>query len=101
MKSFLISDNIDTVIGLRLANIEGVLAKSKEEIEMYFEQATKDEKIGIIILTEKIFEEIKLEVLQFKKTGELKLVVTIPDRTGLRDKNLIMKYIKDSIGIKI
>lgn len=101
MKSFLISDNIDTVIGLRLANIEGVLAKSKEEIERYFEQATKDENIGIIIITEKIFEEIKSEVLEFKKTGELKLIVTIPDRTGLRDKNLIMKYIKDSIGIKI
>lgn len=101
MKSFLISDNIDTVIGLRLANIEGVLAKSKEEIERHFEQATKDENIGIIILTEKIFEEIKFDVLEFKKTGKLKLIVTIPDRTGLRDKNLIMKYIKDSIGIKI
>lgn len=101
MKSFLISDNKDTIIGLRLATIEGVLAEKREDIERYFDQAVKDNNIGIIIITEKIFEEINERVLDLKKSGNLKLVVTIPDSTGLRDKDFIMKYIKDSIGIKI
>lgn len=101
MKSFLISDNKDTVIGLRLANIEGVLAQTSEEIKEYFDKAVKDKNIGIIIITEKIFDVIKEEVLELKKSGDTQLIVTIPDSTGLRDKNFIMKYIKDSIGIKI
>ncbi len=88
-------------MGLRLANIEGVLAGTKEEIEEHFSKACKDKDTGIIIITEKVFNEIKEEVLLLKKKRDSKLIVTIPDRFGLRDKNFIMKYIKESIGIKI
>ena len=101
MKSFLISDNRDTIIGMRLANIEGVLAQTREEIMARFNEAVEDKDIGIIIITEKIFEEMKEEVLELKRTGSSQLIVTIPDRTGLKDKNFIMRYIKESIGIKI
>ena len=101
MKSFLISDNKDTLIGLRLANIDGVLAETRADIEKYFNQAVDNKNIGIIIITEKIFDEIKEKVLELKKRGDNQLIVTIPDRTGLRDKNFIMKYVKESIGIKI
>jgi len=101
MKSILISDNRDTIIGLRLANIQGVLAQTKDEINLQFKNAVEDKDIGIIIITEKIFEDMKEEVLELKRTGSSQLIVTIPDRTGLRDKNFIMRYIKESIGIKI
>ena len=101
MKSFLISDNRDTIIGMRLANIEGVLAQTREEITARFNEAVEDKDIGIISITEKIFEEKKEEVLELKRTGSSQLIVTIPDRTGLKDKNFIMRYIKESIGIKI
>ncbi|HCO18189.1 MAG TPA: ATP synthase subunit F [Tissierellales bacterium] len=101
MKSYLISDNRDTIIGMRLANIEGVLAQTREEITARFKEAVEDKDIGIIIITEKIFEEMKEEVLELKRTGSSQLIVTIPDRTGLKDKNFIMRYIKESIGIKI
>ena len=50
---------------------------------------------------ENIFEEITDEVLELKRSGSKQLVVTIPDRTGLKDKNFIMRHIKESIGIKI
>lgn len=101
MKSFLISHNKDTIIGLRLSGIEGVLVKNKEEVEEYFSKAIEDHNIGIVILTEKVFEEIKEKVLEVKKSGDTPLIATIPDRKGLRDKNFIMRYVKESIGIKI
>lgn len=101
MKSYLISDNKDTIIGLRLAGIQGVLAKNPEEMKEYFSKAVENENIGIIIVTETILEAIKEEVLDLKKSGSSKLVVTIPDRTGLRDKDFIMRYIKESIGLKV
>lgn len=101
MKSFLISDNKDTIVGLRLAGIEGVLAENKEEINSSFSKAIEDSNIGIIILTENIFEAIKERVLELKQSGDTPLITTIPDRTGLKDKNFIMRYVKESIGIKI
>ena len=33
MRYFVISDNTDTQVGLRLAGVEGVVARSKEEAE--------------------------------------------------------------------
>jgi V/A-type H+-transporting ATPase subunit F len=101
MKSFLISDNKDTIVGLRLAGIEGVLAENKEEIKSSFEEAIENKDIGIILLTEKVFEKIKDRVLEQKVSGDSPLITTIPDRNGLKDKNFIMKYVKESIGIKI
>lgn len=101
MKSFLISDNKDTIVGLRLAGIEGVLAENKEEIKSSFGEAIENKDIGIILLTEKVFEEIKDRVLEQKISGDSPLITTIPDRNGLKDKNFIMRYVKESIGIKI
>jgi len=101
MKSFLISDNKDIIIGLRLAGIAGVLAQSEEEMKKQFLEATEDMNIGIIIVTETVFETIKEEVLKLKKSGSSQLVVTIPGIDGFKDKDFIMRYIKESIGVKI
>lgn len=101
MKSFLISDNKDTIVGLRMAGIEGVLVESKEEIKSSFGEAIENKDIGIILLTEKVFEKIKDRVLEQKISGDSPLITTIPDRNGLKDKNFIMRYVKESIGIKI
>lgn len=103
MKSFLISDNKDTLLGLRLSGIEGVLVNKDKniDIEKIFKRAIDDPEIGIVILTEDIFEKIKDEVLAFKLSSDTPLITTIPSIEGLRDKNFIMRYVKESIGIKI
>jgi V/A-type H+-transporting ATPase subunit F len=101
MKSFLISDNEDTLVGLRLSGIDGNLVSTKDEIKEVFREALKDRDIGIIILTEDVFNEIKEEVLKVKIKKNIPLIVTVPDRMGLKDKNFIMRYVKESIGIKI
>ena len=61
---------------------------------------TKTEDIGIIILTYSSFKEIKEEVLEFKLTGELPLVVTIPDLDGEMEDDFILKYVRESVGVK-
>ena len=42
MKFFLISDNIDTQMGMRLAGIEGVVAHEAEEVEAAVQLAVQD-----------------------------------------------------------
>lgn len=101
MRSFLISESKDTLLGLRLTGIEGVLVNTDEEMEDSFKEAVSNSEIGIIILTEYIFEKIKDQVLDFKNRSDMPLITTIPGVSGLKDKDFIMKYVKDSIGIKI
>ena len=53
MKMFLISDNVDTLTGMRLAGIPGVVVHRKDELMRAFDEALADKEIGIILLTEK------------------------------------------------
>ena len=49
MKMFLISDNVDTQTGMRLAGVEGVVVHEKEELKEAFDKALQNKEIGIIL----------------------------------------------------
>ena len=102
MKSFLISDNRDTYVAMRLAGINGVIVHEREEILEAMKQALDDTSIGILILTELILEKVEKEVMSLKLHRKYPLIVEIPDRRGQRrDANYITKHINESVGIKI
>ena len=58
MISYLISDNTDTLVGMRLAGITGVVLKTREEALEEFNDCLNNKEIGILILTENIFNLI-------------------------------------------
>ena len=79
MKMYLISDNVDTYTGMRLAGVEGVVVHERSELKESLEYAVSDKEIGIILLTEKFgreFPEIIDEVRLHHKTP---LIIEIPD----------------------
>ena len=54
---YLISDNIDTLTGMRLAGVEGVIVHKHDELKEALERTIADKEIGIILLTEKFGRE--------------------------------------------
>ena len=102
MKAYLISDNIDSFVGLKIAGIKGSVVHTQEEALAEISRAKEDRDIGILILTEKIEELIPEKVKELKLSKKLPLVVQIPDRHGSsKGENSITKYVKESIGLKI
>lgn len=102
MKSYLISDNRDTQLAMRLAGIAGVIVHEREEILEELDKTLKDKTIGILIITEKIQEKIYDEMMEIKLKRNIPLIVTIPDRHGFSSgEDFITRYIGESIGIKI
>ena len=102
MKSFLISDNRDTWVGMRLTGINGVLVRDRENALKDIKSAMKDEKIGILILTERVVDMAKEEVMELKLKCKIPLIIEIPDRHGtIREGDAITNYIRNSIGIRI
>ncbi|MBB6630146.1 V-type ATP synthase subunit F [Clostridium algidicarnis] len=102
MKSFLISDNVDTIVGMKMAGIDGIVLNSKQEILDKITELKNDKEIGIIIITEKIGLLIQDEVNKLKVSKEGPLLAEIPDRHGsIKGNDAIVKYIKESIGLKI
>ena len=102
MRFFLIRDNIDTAIGLRLAGVAGTVVHGREETLEAFKKAIEDKTIGILLVTELAAKEIPEEIKSHKISGKLPLVFVIPDRHGWRgDRNFITRYVEDVVGVKL
>ena len=102
MRSFLISDNRDTWIGMGLAGIEGVVVRDRESALKEIKKAESNQDIGILIVTERITDMIKDEYMEYKSKSRTPLLIEIPDRHGsVRKGNAIKDYIRDSVGIHI
>ena len=80
MKMFLISDNNDTVTGLRLAGVVGEIVRDEAALENCLKRVLADGEIGILLLTEKIYEMAAGSLHERLNDKKLPLVVTIPGR---------------------
>lgn len=102
MRMHLISDNVDTFTGMRLAGVEGVIVHERQELKEELEAALKDKDIGIILLTEKFGREFPDIIDDVKLNRKLPLIVEIPDRHGTgRKPDFITSYVSEAIGLKL
>ncbi|MFV0364497.1 MAG: V-type ATP synthase subunit F [Suipraeoptans sp.] len=102
MKMYLISDNVDTLIGMRMAGVEGIVVHYKAELRSSIENAMNDKTIGIILLTEKFGREFPDLIDEIKLERTMPLLIEIPDRHGTgRKKDFITSYVNEAIGLKL
>ena len=95
MKMYLISDNVDTYTGMRLAGVEGCVVDA-------LETAMNDKSIGIILLTERFGREFPDLIDEIKLKRKMPLLIEIPDRHGTgRKKDFITSYVNEAIGLKL
>lgn len=102
MKMYLISDNTDTLTGMRLAGVEGVLVHSREEVKRELENAASDKDNGILLLTESLGKKYP-DLVKAARTGhKMPLLIEIPDRHGTgRRPDFITAYVNEAIGLKL
>ena len=102
MKMYLISDNIDTLTGMRLAGVEGAVVHERQELREEIGRVIADKEIGILLLTEKFGREFPDIIDRIKLECKLPLIVEIPDRHGTgRAPDFITSYVNEAIGIKL
>lgn len=102
MKFYLISDNIDTAMGMRMAGIEGVVAHTSEEVNEALDFAVNDENIAVVLMTDKLVELCHAKVYDIKLNCRRPLIVEIPDRHGKGSTaDAISKYVEEAIGVKL
>lgn len=102
MKMFLISDNVDTLTGMRLTGVEGVVVHEKQELKEAIDKVLADREIGIVLLTEKFGRDFPDIVNDVKLNYKLPLFIEIPDRHGTgRKPDFITAYVNEAIGLKL
>ena len=79
---FLISDNVDTYTGMRLAGVDGVVVHERKELREQLEKVLQDKSIGIVLLTEKFGREFPDILDEFRLERKIPLLIEIPDRHG-------------------
>ncbi|MEY8339410.1 V-type ATP synthase subunit F [Lachnospiraceae bacterium 62-35] len=102
MKMYLISDNVDTYTGMRLAGVEGAIVHEKQELKDELDKVLADKEIGIVLLTEKFGRDFPDLINDLKLSYRTPLFVEIPDRHGTgRKPNFITDYVNEAIGLKL
>ena len=102
MKMFLISDNIDTCTGMRLAGVDGVVVHDKVSLKEELDKVMSDKEIAIVLITEKFGRDYAEIIDEVKMSRKLPLVIEIPDRHGTgRKPDFITSYVNEAIGLKL
>ncbi|MFP4006054.1 MAG: V-type ATP synthase subunit F [Candidatus Hadarchaeia archaeon] len=92
--------------GLKLAGVkESYKAENKEKAEKIFEDLTKNDEIGLIIITEDIAQKIddKLEKFREEREGTIPALIEIPGEEGSvpERRRILDKLVKRAVGINI
>lgn len=102
MQFYLISDNIDTQMGMRLAGIDGVVVHEPDEVKAELEKVLENKSVAVILMTEKLIKLCSELVYDVKLNRKSPLIVEIPDRHATSDiTTAIDKYVSDAIGLKL
>lgn len=102
MRMYLISDNVDTYTGMKLAGVSGVVVHTKPELKLELDKVLADKTIGIILITEKLSNEFPEIINDVKLNRRIPLIVEIPDRHGTgRKPDFITSYVNEAIGLKL
>jgi len=101
MTFYLISDNADTLMGMRLAGIDGTVVHEKQEASDALDEAASPD-VAIVLMTGKAIELCREKVYDMKLNTPKPLIVEIPDRHGTANiTDTIKKYVGEAIGIKL
>ena len=102
MRLYLISDNVDTQMGMRLAGIEGVVVHEPAEVKETLLAAMDNKDIAVILMTEKLVRLCQELVYDLKLNRRSPLIVEVPDRHATSNvTENISKYIESAIGLKL
>ncbi|HPX03643.1 MAG TPA: V-type ATP synthase subunit F [Synergistaceae bacterium] len=102
MKAFIVSDSHDSLVGMRLAGIQGCLVHTSDEAFAAIDKALKLPDLAILAVTEKVAEMAPEVIQQLRERGDLPLVVEIPDRFGTkRGPDFLTRYVQEAIGVKM
>lgn len=102
MRAFVVSDNHDTLVGMRLAGIKGCLVHTVKEASDAVEMVLMEKNIAILAITEKAAALIPDIMQSLRERGELPLAVEIPDRFGTgRERDFLTHYVQEAIGVKM
>ena len=99
MDFFIIADS-HTYLAFALAGVPGGQAETPDQARALLHLALEEPGIGLVLITERLAEEIREEVDSLRWEGGETLVVEIPDLTGpLSRKETLLDRVRALMGL--
>ena len=92
----------DTAVGLQLAGIKETYVSEEDVAKIWNELSNRDD-VGIIFVTEKVAEDLKRELKDFRLQNNIPIILEIPGKKGrIKDHvDFVSHLIKKAVGVEI
>jgi V/A-type H+/Na+-transporting ATPase subunit F len=101
LKFFVIGDD-DTVLGFRLAGVEGAAVHDAASARKSLAQAIGDKGIGVIVMPERVAGWIRPEVDGHLFKAEFPLIIEVPDIQGpVEGRKSVKDMIRAAVGVQL
>ena len=101
MKSIVLASQKETIVGLRLAGIEGILINNEQEVITQVKELINDSTIGTIMITQELFKANHRALFEIKLELKEKMIIKIPGFGEKMEESFIYDHIRDSVGLKL
>lgn len=101
MKFFCVGDE-DTVMGFRLAGVPGRVAFDTAGTGAALKEAVSRPDCGIIIITERLADDIRSEIDAIRMERDRPLILEIPGPEGpLPGRKGLREFVQEAVGMRI
>ena len=92
----------DTATAFRLAGIKDIYISNGNVLKKW-EEIIQRNDIGLILITERISDEIKTKINEFRLKNTIPIIVEIPDKNGriVDHIDYISNLIKKAVGVDL
>lgn len=102
MKSYVITDNVYTLVGMQLAGVEGELISKTTSFDTIFDKVIENEEIGILMIAPKLIEQNQKKVDDFRFNQAVPLIVEISGADEYAsNRNKITETIQKAVNISV
>jgi V/A-type H+-transporting ATPase subunit F len=101
LKFYVIGDE-DTVLGFRLAGVEGEIVRTADETIESLERAFGRNDLGIVIMPERIAQLVRRQVDSHVTRGAFPLIIEVPDIAGpMEGRKTVKEMIRAAVGVQL
>jgi len=101
-KFYCLSDNSDTIVGMRLVGIEGEVTHERDIFLKRLEEVINDPNVSIVLVTTNLIDLAPDVISELKLRDNHCLIVEIPDRHGnAKIGEKIDAYVSKAVGVNL
>ena len=101
MDFYVIGDQ-DTVVGFRFAGVHGVIVDNAREAREELQRVCDEQPQSIVVITERIANQIRDAIDDIRFGERLPLLVEIPGPRGPSEETpSLLSLIREAVGIKV